>query len=451
MNYDFANDNKNENKNEKYNKNYKYNEITDENKKEQTVLISVDTGEFDAEQSIGELRELVKTAGGESICEIIQKRDTADGVSFIGKGRLSELKEFCDDNDVDLIVADSELSPVQVRNIEDSTNTRVIDRTTLILDIFASRARSKEGKLQIELAQLNYTLPRLSGKGKSLSRLGGGIGTRGPGETKLETDKRHIRRRIQYIKNELEQLEKRRDIQHRRRKKNNAKIVAIVGYTNAGKSTLMNYLTDAGVLQEDKLFATLDPTARKLYLPDGQQIMIVDTVGFISRLPHQLVEAFKSTLEEATYADVILNVCDASSPDCYDNISVTNDILESLFGGVISVPVINVFNKCDIAVDFETADVGMAGALADNKSVKISAKTGWGINNLLLAVQSALPQTRRRVRLLLPFDKGNLTAQLHRNGVVHSQEYTENGILIDATAEISFLNTVKDLIIDDVG
>ena len=280
------------------------NEIFNEDKKERALLISVDTGDFNAEVSMEELEELAKTAGAEVVGTSIQKRQTPVAATYIGKGALYEMTRFCENMNIVLIIADSELSPVQIRNLEDETNTRVIDRTTLILDIFAGRARSKEGKLQIELAQLKYSLPRLTGKGTQLSRLGGGIGTRGPGETKLESDKRHIRRRIQNIRQELDKVKSRREMIHERRKKNGALSVAIVGYTNAGKSTLMNKLTDAGVLQEDKLFATLDPTARKLSLPNGQSIMLIDTVGFISRLPHQLVDAFRSTLEEATYANI---------------------------------------------------------------------------------------------------------------------------------------------------
>ena len=430
-------------------------DLTNEKKKESALLIAVDTGDYDCEVSMQELCELTATAGAEVMGQMIQKRPTVEAATFVGKGRLEEIKEFCTNNDIDLIIADSELSPVQIRNIEDETDTRVVDRTTLILDIFAGRARSKEGKLQVELAQLKYSLPRLTGKGTSLSRLGGGIGTRGPGETKLETDKRHIRRKIQYIKEELGDVERRRNMQHRRRKKNGVITAAIVGYTNAGKSTLMNRLTDAGVLQEDKLFATLDPTARKLVLPGGQQIMIVDTVGFISRLPHQLVDAFRSTLEEATYADVILNVCDASSEECHNHIATTNSILESLFdNGCIDVPVINVFNKCDICCNFDEGDwryriIGGEAGVGDRAvpCVKISAKTGEGIDDLLEAIERALPQTRKRVNLLLPFDKVSLAAKIRNDGVIHSEEYLPQGLFLDCTAEISFLDKIKDYIV----
>lgn len=407
-----------------------------EENKERAFLISLDCGEYDAESSMAELEELAKTSGAEIIGEMIQKRPAPEAATYMGKGALEEICNFCSNHNIDLIIADGELSPVQIRNIEDLTGVRVIDRTTLILDIFAGRARSSEGKLQVELAQLKYSLPRLSGKGTALSRLGGGIGTRGPGETKLETDRRHIRFRIQNLKTELDKVEKRRVAMHQRRKKNGALCVAIVGYTNAGKSTLMNRLTDAGVLQEDKLFATLDPTARKLVLPDGRQIMLVDTVGLVRRLPHQLVDAFRSTLEEAVWADVILNVCDASSDECAEHIKVTESVLSDL--GCSGKPIINVLNKCDkpTELDFDFFE----------NSVKISAATGDGIDSLLTAIENALPKDRKRVKILLPFDKMKLSS-IVRDGTVHSEEYTENGVLYDATVNISDIKQLKDYII----
>lgn len=416
----------------------KFTEIKKDNETEKALLISVDTGDFDAEVSINELSELAGTAGAEVLGMMIQKREAPSAASYVGTGRLEEIKQFCSANEIDVIIADGELSPVQVRNIEDAADVRVIDRTTLILDIFAGRARSAEGKIQVELAQLKYSLPRLSGKGTSLSRLGGGIGTRGPGETKLETDKRHIRRRIQYLNESLEKIEKRRLAMHKRRQKNGVEAVAIVGYTNVGKSTLMNRLTSAGVLEEDKLFATLDPTARKLTLPNGREIMLVDTVGLVRRLPHQLVDAFRSTLEEALWADVILNVCDASSNECNEHIQVTNDLLSSL--GCDGKPVINVLNKCDLVPD--VLNYPLIG-----RSVHISAQTGFGIDKLLDEISKSLPQTRRRVTLLVPFSDGTVLNDLRNFGVVHSQTYEENGIKIEATAEISYLDKIKDYIL----
>ena len=407
-----------------------------EDNRERALLISLDCGDYDAESSMAELDELAKTSGALVMGQVIQRRPSPEAATYLGKGMLQEISDFCHNNEIDLIIADGELSPVQVRNIENITDTRVIDRTTLILDIFAGRARSSEGKLQVELAQLKYSLPRLTGKGTSLSRLGGGIGTRGPGETKLETDKRHIRNRIQSLKQELSQMEKRRTAMHERRRKNGALCVAIVGYTNAGKSTLMNRLTDAGVLQEDKLFATLDPTARKLVLPNGQQIMLIDTVGLVRRLPHQLVDAFHSTLEEAVWADVILNVCDASSDECAEHIKVTMDLLNDL--KCTDKPIINVLNKSDKACnsDFDFYE----------NTVKISALTGEGIDLLLAAVEKALPQNKRRIKVLLPFDKLKLAA-IVRQGVIHSEEYLDNGLLLDATVEIQYLRDLNDYIV----
>ena len=318
-------------------------------RKERVILCSVDTGKFDANISIDELEELARTAGAEVIAKVIQVRPSPDAALFLGVGKLEEIKELYQYQEIDTLIFDDELTPSQQRNIEKFTGFRVVDRTTLILDIFASRARSKEGKLQVELAQLKYMLPRLGGQGHVLSRLGGGIGTRGPGESKLESDRRHIRRRIDSISNELKEVEKHRNLMRRRREKDGVQTVVIVGYTNAGKSTLMNRLSDAGVLAEDMLFATLDPTSRALELPSGRSVMLIDTVGLVRRLPHNLVEAFKSTLEEAACADVILNVCDASSGECAEHLKVTEDLLREL--GAIGKPVVSVMNKADLLYD----------------------------------------------------------------------------------------------------
>ena len=410
-----------------------------EQKQETAVLVSVDTGEFNVESSLLELTELAKTAGAEVIGEVTQKREALDSATYIGKGKLEELSDFCEMNEPDLIIVDGELSPSQQRNIENITDVRVIDRTTLILDIFAMRALSGEGKLQVELAQLKYTLPRLSGKGAALSRLGGGIGTRGPGETKLETDRRHIRRRISALEENLKSLDERRSRYRARRKKEGTVTVALVGYTNAGKSTLMNKLTDAGVLAENKLFATLDPTARALTLPDGSTVLLIDTVGFIRRLPHKLVEAFKSTLDEAVDADVILNICDASSDECAEHFRVTNELLSEL--GCQDKPVITVLNKSDIA---DGDSIPMI-----SNSVRISALSGKGTDELLEKIVKALPPTRRRVKMLLPFSKGGAAAELRKTGAVHSEEYTPEGILLDATAEIYALEKYKDFILEE--
>lgn len=398
---------------------------------EQALLVSLDTGEFDAEASINELAELAKTAGAEVAGKMIQSRDTPNGATFIGTGKLEEVRDFCSKNEIDLLIFDSELSPIQQRNIEQETGVRTIDRTSLILDIFAAHARSSEGKIQVELAQLKYMLPRLTGKGTELSRLGGGIGTRGPGETKLESDKRHIRRRITALEQHLDAIEKRRISQRARRKKEGVETVAIVGYTNAGKSTLMNTLTQAGVLAQDKLFATLDPTARALTLPDGRKIMLIDTVGLIRRLPHKLVEAFKSTLEEASSADVILNVCDASSPEAAEHLSVTAKLLEDLACG--DKPVICVMNKCDLVEDiFTLPSIGT--------SVRISAKTGEGLPELLNAVAAALPPTRRKFSLLFPFSAGAQAALVRREGQVEKEEYRADGLYMEAVLDVRYFS-----------
>ncbi len=411
-----------------------------ENKTEQekALLVSVDTGEFDAEASIDELEELAYTAGAEVVGKVIQKKEAPEKATFVGVGKLAEIIAFCQTNDVDILIFDSELSPSQQRNLEKLTNVRVIDRTMLILDIFAMRARTSEGKLQVELAQLKYQLPRLAGQGTSLSRLGGGIGTRGPGETKLESDKRHIRRRIQKLQEELEHLEKRRNQMRKRREKDGVQTVAIVGYTNAGKSTLMNALTDAGVLAENKLFATLDPTSRGLTLPDGRQVMLVDTVGLIRRLPHKLVEAFKSTLEEAAQATVILNVCDASDEHSAEHLEVTKNLLEEL--GCAGKPVISVMNKCDLVGDIYSMPTF-------GKTVMISALEGRGFDELLNAVLKELPPTRRKAEFLLPFSAGAVAARIRKEGVVEYEEYREDGLYMKATVEISLINEIKDYLL----
>ncbi len=408
--------------------------------KERCILVSVDTGYFDAELSINELEQLAETAGAEIYGKMIQKRDKPENTTYIGEGKLYELRDMCKSAEIDLLIFDGELTPSQQRNIEYFTDVRTIDRTTLILDIFALNARTGEGKLQVELAQLKYMLPRLSGKGTSMSRLGGGIGTRGPGESKLESDRRHIRRRIKSLEDSLENVVKRRTLLHKRREKTGVTTVAIVGYTNAGKSTLLNALTDAGVLTENKLFATLDPTSRALKLPDGRSVILVDTVGFISRLPHSLVESFKSTLEEVVYADLILNVCDASNPDYEQQIDVTLDTIKEL--GASDKPVLTVFNKCDLTKNLHFFSL-------DRNTVRISAKTGEGLPALLEKIASMLENTRRKVRLIIPYSDGNLISRIRNDGELISEEYTPDGIIIDAVLDSGFLNLVRDYIISD--
>ncbi len=398
------------------------------------ILASVDTGEFNAESSIEELAELAETANAEIVGVIIQKKDSYDSATCMGAGRLEELKGQLEELRAELVIFDHELTGVQVRNIENIIDVRVIDRTTLILDIFAQRARTKEGKLQVELAQQKYRLPRLTGMGTSLSRLGGGIGTRGPGETKLETDKRHIRKRISYLEAELEDLKKHRNFSRSRRRKDGVLCAAIVGYTNVGKSTLLNALTDAGVLAEDKLFATLDITSRSLELPDGRSVMLIDTVGLIRRLPHNLVEAFKSTLEEAASADIILNVQDLSSPEQEEQSEVTRKLLSEL--GCDGIPQINVMNKVDAALNPDTV-------FEDSLTVAISAKHHQGFERLLKCIAENLPETAKRMKLLIPYDKTSLIGKIRLKGKIFSEGYTENGTLIDALVDKKLISQTE--------
>lgn len=405
---------------------------------EVAVLVGIDTGLYDAEVSMDELEELARTAGAVVAAKIIQKRDKPDTATYVGSGRLEEIKSFTEANDVDLLIFDGELTPSQQRNIEDETDVRVIDRTTLILDIFAARARSNEGKIQVELAQLKYSLPRLGGKGTQMSRLGGGIGTRGPGESKLESDRRHIRRRIQSLQEELVQIAKRRENLRTRREKDGVETVAIVGYTNAGKSTLMNTLTNAGVLAENKLFATLDPTSRALTLPDGKTVMLIDTVGLVRRLPHQLVDAFRSTLEEAANATVILNICDASDEHCTEHLNVTMNLLAAL--GCADKPIISVLNKCDLCG-------GSFVLPAQGEFVMISAKTGEGLGNLLAKIQLSLPLTRKKAELLIPYSDGGLVNYIREEGVMLKEDYRPDGIYVKAVVDVRFLEKHRDMII----
>lgn len=401
--------------------------IETEEKIPRIMLASVDLGEYDAEQSLDELEELTNTAGGEVVVRVVQKRPSFDSGTCIGSGRLEEMAEICEREQIDQIIFDCELTATQIRNIEDVCNVHTIDRTMLILDIFAQRATTHEGRLQVEIAQNKYRLPRLAGMGVKLSRLGGGIGTRGPGESKLETDKRHIRTRISALSRELKEIEKRRENQRQRRKKDGVLVCAIVGYTNVGKSTLLNTLTKAGVLAENKLFATLETTSRAIELPDGRSVMLVDTVGLIRRLPHHLVEAFKSTLEEAANADVILHICDASADDCEEQAKVTLELLSEL--GCEGIPVVTVLNKCDKVPYIDEIDEG-------ENVVKISAKNGTGIDSLLLAIQNALPKSAIRTKVMLPFDKAGLLNLIRKDGKVYSEEYTNDGILADALIDI---------------
>lgn len=406
---------------------------------ERALLVSLDTGEYDAEASLAELGELTRSAGADPAFTMMQKRPAPDTATCLGSGMAEEAAALVKREELDLVIFDRELSPTQIRNLEKLCGVRVIDRTMLILDIFAQRARSREGKLQVELAQLRYMLPRLAGQGTSLSRLGGGIGTRGPGETKLETDRRHIRRRIGSLKEQLADVEAARSVIDKRRRKSGTVTVALVGYTNAGKSTLMNRLTQAGVLAENKLFATLDPTARALKLPCGKTVMLIDTVGLVRRLPHHLVEAFKSTLEQAATADILLNVCDASSPEAAEHLRVTEELLQSLRGAEHGDRgcVIPVLNKWD-AVEEPDMALRLPGA------VRISALKGEGIDELLKAVEESLPEKTFDVELLLPFSKSGLAAKLRDEGAVLSEEYVPEGLKLTARVDDRLYGPVKE-------
>jgi len=394
---------------------------------QRAILIGVDVGEFDAESSMDELEELAGTAGAVVIAKVIQKRGEYDSATLAGQGKLEEIKQLAGDDDDILLIFDHELSAVQLRNIGEATGLAVIDRTMLILDIFAGRAVTSEGKLQVELAQLKYRLPRLIGAGQSLSRLGGGIGTRGPGETKLESDRRHIRHRISALEAKLNELEKRRGLLRSRRKKDGQLTAAIVGYTNAGKSTLLNALTGAEVMAEDMLFATLDPTSRGVELPDGRTLILVDTVGFIRRLPHHLIEAFKSTLEEAASADLILNVCDASSLELDAHIEVSEKLLEEL--GAAETPRITVLNKCDAVT--EPPHIGGGRTV-----VEISAVNGAGFDELKEQMTKALSSEHTRMRVKLPYGKESLLALVRRDGKVLDERYEQDGISAEVLADV---------------
>ncbi len=393
---------------------------------ERLILVGVSTSEKDdTEQSLDELEELAKTAGAVTVMKVIQNRDKVHPGTYIGKGKIEEIRLLVEELDATGVVCDDELSPAQISNLEEELRVKVIDRTVMILDIFASRAITKEGKIQVELAQLKYRSSRLTGLGKSLSRLGGGIGTRGPGEKKLEVDRRLIRDRISNLNRELDDVIKMRETTRNLRKNNNMPVVAIVGYTNAGKSTLLNTLTDAKVLEEDKLFATLDPTTRNLKLESGQEILLTDTVGFIRKLPHHLVNAFRSTLEEAKYADIILHVVDSSNPNADLQMHTVYDTLRQL--GVENKPIITAFNKLD---KIEKLDV-MKDLRAD-KVVRISAKKRQGLDVLLDVIEEILRDSKVFIQKVYPYEEAGKIQQIRRYGQLLKEEYREDGIYVEA-------------------
>lgn len=394
-------------------------------KKEKVILVAAALDDLEkAEQSLDELGELVKTAGAEVAGQMIQLRDAVHPGTYIGSGKLDELKWLVWEKEADGIVCDDELSPSQINNLEEVLDCKIMDRTLVILDIFAARASTKEGKIQVELAQLKYRQSRLTGLGKSLSRLGGGIGTRGPGEKKLEMDRRLIKSRIAQLNRELADVRRHREVTREQRSRNHMPVCALVGYTNAGKSTLLNTLTGASVLEEDKLFATLDPTTRVLNLPGGQKILLTDTVGFISKLPHNLIEAFRSTLEEAKYADVILHVADMSNPQMDEQMYVTYETLEEL--GVLNKTVITVFNKCDKAGE----DLLIRDFKSDARVV-VSAKTGQGLDTLKEILEDWIREQRMEIKRLYPYAEAGKIQMIRAYGEVMKEEYQADGIYIE--------------------
>jgi GTP-binding protein HflX len=402
--------------------------INTSEKKEKYIEIAVtDCYDMDAvKSSLDELARLLDTAGAESVYQLTQTMESPSPATYIGKGKIDELREFIDAFDADGVISDDELTPAQMGNLEQALNVKVIDRTMLILDIFAQHATTREGKIQVEMAQLQYKSSRLSGSaGVAMSRLGGGIGTRGPGESKLETDRRRIRDRISSLRKQLKEMEKNRENTRKSREKNQIPVFAIVGYTNAGKSTLLNALTGSSVLEEDALFATLDPTTRRMDLGDGWQILLTDTVGFISKLPHNLIDAFHSTLEEAKYADYIIHVIDSSDPSLERNMDVVYKTLNDL--QITGKPILTVFNKDDIAEN--------AHPLFDRHadlSVHISAKTGQGIDQLKKAMKKLLLSDMTQIKEVIPYTEGSRLEKLHETGHIIKEEYRPDGVYVEA-------------------
>jgi GTP-binding protein HflX len=393
----------------------------------------------DAENSLKELRALAETAGSQVMDGLIQRRDRPDPSTFIGSGKVVELRQAVVATGADTVVCDGELSPAQLRSLESKVKVKVIDRTALILDIFAQHAKSREGKAQVELAQMTYLLPRLRGWGDSLSRQAGGIGGRGPGETKIETDRRRINDKMAKIRKEIKEMKVARDTKRQERTRFNIPSVAIAGYTNAGKSSLMNRLTNAGVLVENALFATLDPTTRQTKTPDGRIYTLSDTVGFVRHLPHQLVEAFKSTLEEVAAADLIVHVIDGSHPDPMEQIRAVRKVIQEVGGG--DIPEIIAINKADIAAP----EVMMQLLRAEPNSFAFSARTGFGLDTLLKAIETNLPRPRVEVRTTIPFNRGDLVSAIHDRGEIMSEEYSEHGTTIHAMVDGSLAEKLAAL------
>jgi len=416
-------------------------ESTFETAQERAVLVGLNAACFTKEktatdESLEELEALLETAGGFCTGKVLQNRATPDSHSFIGEGKAMEVKMLAEATESTMVIFDNELSPGNIRALEEMIGLTVLDRSALILDIFAQRAKTREGRLQVELAQYQYLLPRLSGMGHSLSRQGGGIGTRGPGETKLESDRRHIRERIARLQQELEQVRQVRSVQRQHRMKNSVPVVAIVGYTNAGKSTLLNQLTDAGIPANNRLFDTLDTTSRQLTVSDNLDVVISDTVGFISKLPHHLVDAFRATLEELEYADLLLHVIDSADPDREAHIEVVDSLITKL--AKPGTKVLRCYNKADLV---PATDIPVGEDV-----VKMSARHGVGMDELLRAIENALGHTCHHVVLILPYSQGGLLDTLHKNAKVHSVDYTGEGIVVDTVLDDILYGRLKDYI-----
>ncbi len=404
---------------------------------EKVILVAVKRNDRDnTEESLDELEELAQTAGAVTVGKVIQNRESFHSATYVGKGKIDEIRDMIIELDATGIICDDELSPAQISNLSEELQVKIMDRTLIILDIFAARANTNEGKIQVELAQLKYQSSRLVGLRKSLSRLGGGIGTRGPGETKLEMDRRLIHERISQLKRELEDVVTHRELTRNQRSRNGMPVIAIVGYTNAGKSTLLNTLTDAGVLEENKLFATLDPTTRNLELESGQQVLMTDTVGFISKLPHQLVEAFKSTLEEAVYADIILHVVDSSNPQMDTQMHVVYQTLEQL--GVGDKPIITAFNKQDLC-----AEPMILKDFRADRTLTISAKYGNGLDELKNIIEDILRQSKIYLEKVYSYNDAGKIASIRKYGQLISEEYTGEGIAVKAYVPVEIYEKVK--------
>ena len=411
---------------------------------ERAVLVGLNADCFTAEQtataeSLEELEDLLETAGGFCTGKVLQNRHTPDSHSFIGEGKAQEVRMLVEATASTMVIFDNELSPGNIRALEEIIGVTVLDRSALILDIFAQRAKTKEGRLQVELAQYKYLLPRLSGMGVSLSRQGGGIGTRGPGETKLETDRRHIRERIARLEDELEQVRKVRAVQRERRMKNSIPVVAIVGYTNAGKSTLLNQLTNAGIPANNRLFDTLDTTSRQLTVSDNLDVILSDTVGFIAKLPHHLVNAFHATLEELEYADLLLHVIDVSDPDLEAHVAVVDKLIAKL--AKPDTPVLRCYNKADLVY---SEDIPMG-----KDCVAISAKKGKNMDGLLKAIEEALGHSRHHVLLRFPYSKGGMVQTLHDNAQVKKVEYTDEGIEVETILDAILYGRLREYVVKE--